>query len=153
LQDFDLQVEVKVLVVPLDRVQVLQLGDEPAGEHGVVDEHLANPLPGLPENVHLPIVEGELLAEELIWAELYIFWLVLESLGREEGPGAVEEDICRELLLVLVEANGRSVDPNDVANFLADWQILELACEKNESAKVDISCLLVNPHAGVSDLH
>ena len=75
-----------MFIVALNRIQVLQLCDELAGQHRVVDEHLADPLSGLPQDVHLPVVERELLAKELIWAELNIFWLVLEGLWREERP-------------------------------------------------------------------
>ena len=55
LQDFDLQVEVEMLVISLDRVQVLELGDVLAGKHRVIDEDLGDPLSCLPQNMHFSI--------------------------------------------------------------------------------------------------
>jgi hypothetical protein len=50
----------------------------------------------------------------------------------KNGPRAVETDIDRQLRLFLVLADSCSVNTNDFADILADWQIFEFLGKKDD---------------------
>ena len=79
-------------------------------------------------------------------SKLDVLWLILNRLWREKCPRAVEKYVGRELLLALVKANSCSVDPNNIANFLANGQVLKLTGEEDKCTEFDVASLLINLH-------
>ena len=54
----------------------------------------------------------------------------------EECPRAIEADVGRQLLSVLVSGHCRPMHSDDIADFLADWQIVKFVREKDDGNEV-----------------
>lgn len=81
--------------------------------------------------------------------------LVVIALRAEESPGAVVEDVGVELAGAVVEAEGGSVDTDDVTEAGNDGEVLEALGIENkgsEVASVASALLRLNVEAGVDDL-
>lgn len=94
-----------------------------AGEVG------GNPLAKGAEEGGLVLLEGGALARVEGRGKVVIF-------SAEDGPGGVVVDGDVELTLVLVNAEVGSVETDDVADLVADWEVLEALSVDNNGGVV-----------------
>jgi hypothetical protein len=73
----------------------------------------------------------------------------------EDGPGAVVEDVSVELSLAIVEAEGGSVDTDDVTEAGDDGEVLESLGIEDDSGEVRAitgSLLVLDVEGGINNL-
>ena len=75
---------------------------------------------------------------------------MLVAVEGEESPGGVVEDVGVELALAVVEAEGGSVDTDNVTEAGDDGEVLEALSVENEGGELVLLALHVD--AGVNDL-
>ena len=81
------------------------------------------------------------LSKEIVWAKLVLNRAALASgahlilpleVQLEESPRAIEAHIGSELLSILVRGHSCSMHSDDISDFLADGQIIELISEEDD---------------------
>ena len=72
----------------------------------------------------------------------------------EKCPRAIEENICCELLLILVGSNTSSMDSDDVSYSLGDWKVFEFVGEHYQCTVLDAAItFLVDWATWISNFH
>lgn len=138
LKYFNLQVKVKARfpVWPCcpDCRHCAERGNELARQHVVFLKHSGRPAAQSFGDVFV----GELCVHGLAEKRQgYEFLLFAGFLRLEKGPRAVKADVDSQLNLAFEFADSASVQPQDFADRLADWQVIEPLCEEDDAHVVN----------------
>lgn len=72
------------------------------------------------------------------------YFILAFKMQREKCPRTVEADISCELLAVFVSGNCGSMYTNNIADTLANWQVIKLVSEEDDGYEVG-NALVVHP--------
>lgn len=129
LHHFHLQVKVVKFTVWFLRAfggNVGKLGDEATTQNFLTRKKLACPAADLGNNcffnksIHVEVFSRKGEGNQGVY--FYFFWFcIFNHRWGEQDPRTIEEHIYRELFVLFVGSHSCPVDPNDLANALADW--------------------------------
>jgi len=139
LDHFYLQVEIVEFTVWFNcafRSHVGKLSDKATAQNFLICKKLSGPVANLRnycffnKSIHVKVFPRKGQRNQRV---NFVFFRLSVFYQRwwKQHPRTVEKHINCELLMVLVGSHSCPVDPNDLANALADWQVLKVLRKKD----------------------